>query len=182
MFELEQEAAARAEAELLGELPPGRAEDEELAREGRGEPAPGAQPGPGPGPEPEGPSLGSLGVAGIVVNIGAQIAKRRWPKITFSDEELSGCSHLVAAVLDKYELRSALLEKYKEECELAAFLVGLAMAKARELDKTHDQEPAPGAPAGGPAGAPAGGAPGEGASSSPFDNLGAFKRGNVGQP
>lgn len=136
----------------LGELPAASLEDKAL---GAGA-AELAQAGPGAGSAPalteeQKKLLEAKGLAAMIVELGASVAVRRWPLITFTSEEKLQTVELATPVLVKYDIGSAWLDKFKEEIALATFLAQLVMAKRAQVEAAKPQKPAAGANEGTPA-------------------------------
>jgi hypothetical protein len=105
------------------------------------EPAPGApQGGPPALTEEQKKLLEAQGFATLLVELGARAACGRWPAITIDGTEKQQTRELLAPILVKYDIRSAWLDKFKEEIALATFLAQLVMAKRAQVEAA---KPAP---------------------------------------
>lgn len=135
MSELEQQLD-------LSKLPPAANEDRELgtAANDPAELARAAAAGPQLS-DAERAHLETVGFAAMLTEMGAQVATRRWPVIVFTKTEKNAVCDALVPVLKKYDVRSAFLEKYKEEFALGMVLAGIVKAKRELLEQEKPAEP-----------------------------------------
>jgi hypothetical protein len=124
-----------ASADDIGGLPPADPVDLELGNPGAQAATPGRELEPSP---EEKKRLEALGVAAVLLEVGAQISARVWPELTFTGDEKRQGAEVLGPVLAKYDVGSAFLDAYKEELALAAFAFGLYTAKRAELEEKRE--------------------------------------------
>lgn len=74
------------------------------------------------------------GTAQLLMMLGTKVAARRWPGITFDQDETHQGVDVLAPVLIKYDLGSALFDRWKEEFAAGAFFAGLITAKVEQYE------------------------------------------------
>ena len=142
MLLIDPEAKPAATLDLSA-LPPAPLEDRELGQAAANDPArPAAPSSPSTPPisEEEKKRLETTGMAAVLIELGAKVAQRRWPVITFSTDEKHQVLELAVPVLMKYDIRSAWLDQYKEEIALGTFLFKLYQEKAAQVEKAKPEK------------------------------------------